>query len=68
MRESERERERERERDFSAMRADIFINISYKGAKFFFVDFWLDSLKDQISEYYNFLKYFFYLYRSFFFH
>ena len=54
MRESERERERERERDFSAMRADIFINISYKGAKFFFVDFWLDSLKDQISEYYNF--------------
>ena len=38
---------RERELHFSARRADIFIDISYKGAKFFFtLDFFLsDSLK-----------------------
>jgi hypothetical protein len=51
----ERERERERELHFSARRADIFIDISYKGAKFFLFSIFLsDSLKYQISEYYNF--------------
>ena len=40
MRERDRERERERERElhFSARRADIFIDISCKGAKFFIFD------------------------------
>ena len=46
---------RERELLISAMRADIWIDIFYKGAKFFiFLIFFPDSSRYQISGYYNF--------------
>ena len=44
-----------RELHISARRADILIDLSYKGAKFFYFSIFLsDSLRYQISQYYNF--------------
>jgi hypothetical protein len=45
------EKERERVTFFQAMRADIFINISYKGEKFF--DFWFFCRIHQSATFHN---------------
>ena len=60
MRERERERERERKRErvaFSARRAYMFIDISYKGDNFVFFDFFVRFIKVPNFRILQFLKF-----------
>ena len=50
------------------MTADIFINISYKGAKFFYFYFFCQIQQSTKFQNITIFKVFFYLYKSFFFH